>query len=356
MISELKPDKINLTEFPENNEEKTKVIIDTDIGTDWDDAMAIIYALHIPNLEILGITTNYGIPDLRAGVTQKIIDAYIKNNPEKNKIPVISGASQPLGTHRELLIYGHEGLPFFERSVLKNALNMKNITKREQQNASKFIVSTVKKYPNQVKIISIGIPTNIGLALKNNKEIIPLIKEIVIMGCGSFIKKDDLNYDPINEVKNGKIINLYPNHNVSGDSMASKILFDACIPTKIISHSVSSKFWSEGPVIEFLKEKANNIKDIKNPENPEGAVGLLMKEWFSIRRQNGQCPHDPLTVNEAVFGGEKSPIIYARGRIISHEWAAFSTFIPQENGPHYLGIDVKKDNKFLENLANTIMN
>ena len=356
LISELKPDKINLTEFPENNEEKTKVIIDTDIGTDWDDAMAIIYALHIPNLEILGITTNYGIPDLRAGVTQKIIDAYIKNNPEKNKIPVISGASQPLGTHRELLIYGHEGLPFFERSVLKNALNMKNITKREQQNASKFIVSTVKKYPNQVKIISIGIPTNIGLALKNNKEIIPLIKEIVIMGCGSFIKKDDLNYDPINEVKNGKIINLYPNHNVSGDSMASKILFDACIPTKIISHSVSSKFWSEGPVIEFLKEKANNIKDIKNPENPEGAVGLLMKEWFSIRRQNGQCPHDPLTVNEAVFGGEKSPIIYARGRIISHEWAAFSTFIPQENGPHYLGIDVKKDNKFLENLANTIMN
>ena len=356
LISELKPDKINLTEFPENNEEKTKVIIDTDIGTDWDDAMAIIYALHIPNLEILGITTNYGIPDLRAGVTQKIIDAYIKNNPEKNKIPVISGASQPLGTHRELLIYGHEGLPFFERSVLKNALNMKNITKREQQNASKFIVSTVKKYPNQVKIISIGIPTNIGLALKNNKEIIPLIKEIVIMGCGSFIKKDDLNYDPINEVKNGKIINLYPNHNVSGDSMASKILFDACIPTKIISHSVSSKFWSEGPVIEFFKEKANNIKDIKNPENPEGAVGLLMKEWFSIRRQNGQCPHDPLTVNEAVFGGEKSPIIYARGRIISHEWAAFSTFIPQENGPHYLGIDVKKDNKFLENLANTIMN
>ena len=356
LISELKPDKINLTEFPENNEEKTKVIIDTDIGTDWDDAMAIIYALHIPNLEILGITTNYGIPDLRAGVTQKIIDAYIKNNPEKNKIPVISGASQPLGTHRELLIYGHEGLPFFKRSALKNALNMKNITKREQQNASKFIVSTVKKYPNQVKIISIGIPTNIGLALKNNKEIIPLIKEILIMGCGSFIKKDDLNYDPINEVKNGKIINLYPNHNVSGDSMASKILFDACIPTKIISHSVSSKFWSEGPVIEFLKEKANNIKDIKNPENPEGAVGLLMKEWFSIRRQDGQCPHDPLTVNEAVFGGEKSPIIYARGRIISHEWAAFSTFIPQENGPHYLGIDVKKDNKFLENLANTIMN
>lgn len=49
---------------------------------------------------------------------------------------------------------------------------MKAKTKREQENASKFIVSMVKKYPNQVKIISISISTNIGLALKNNKKII----------------------------------------------------------------------------------------------------------------------------------------------------------------------------------------
>jgi len=79
------------------------VIIDTDLGTDWDEAMAIIYALHIPNLEILGITTNYGIPNLRAKVVQKINDAYMKNNPGENNIPVISGASQPLGSHREQL-------------------------------------------------------------------------------------------------------------------------------------------------------------------------------------------------------------------------------------------------------------
>ena len=362
LLSEIKPEKINLMQFPPNNsEEKIKVIIDTDIGTDWDDAMAIIYALHIPNLEILGITTNYGIPDLRAAITQKIIDAYMKKNPGKNKIPVISGASRPLGTHRELLIYGHEGKPFYDQSHLRKAINMKTITNRKQENASKFIASMVKKYPNQVKIISIGIPTNIGLALKNNKEIIPLIKEIIIMGCGSVIKKvimtEDkiIDYDPIEKIKNGEVINLYPNHNVSGDTIASKILFDSGIPTKIISHSVSSEFWAKGSVIDYLKEKANSIKDINNPDDPEGVVGLLMKEWFSIRRQNGQCPHDPLTVHEAVYGEDKSPIIYARGRIILTEWAAFSTFIPLENGPHYLGVDIKKDNNFLEILSNTIM-
>lgn len=113
----------------------------------------------------------------------------MKKNPEKNKIHIISGVSRPLGTHRDLLIYGHESKPFYDQSHLRRAINMKAITNREQENVSKFIVSMVKKYPNQVKIISIGISTNIGLALKNNKKIISLIKEIIIMFCCSVIKK-----------------------------------------------------------------------------------------------------------------------------------------------------------------------
>ena len=354
-ISELIPEKIKLTTFPEIKDTKIKVIIDTDLGTDWDDAMALMYALNIPHLEILGITTNYGIPKLRARVVQKILDAYEKQKGKN--IKVIPGASRPLGTHRELMIYGMEGLPFFKIKELKENLSMQYIMNQEQENASKFIIEQVKKYPNEVKIISIGIPTNIGLALKNSPEIIPLIKEIVIMGCGSSIEERKKNgYDPIEELKNGKIISLYPNHNISGDSVASKILFDANIPTKIVSHTVSSKFWSKGPVIDFFRKKANEEKDKANPETPEGAVGLLMEQWFSRRFQNGQCPHHPLTVNEAVYGGDDSPIIYARGWMVLHEWAAFGTFIPRNDGPHYLGVDVKQNNNFLDKLEKTIIN
>ena len=39
---------------------ETPYIIDTDIGTDFDDTLALYYALNLENLEILGITTNYG--------------------------------------------------------------------------------------------------------------------------------------------------------------------------------------------------------------------------------------------------------------------------------------------------------
>jgi inosine-uridine nucleoside N-ribohydrolase len=87
----------------------------------------------------------------------------MKNNPGKTKIPVISGGSRPLGTHRELLIYEHKGKLFFDQSHLKNTLDMNTIKNKEQDNMAKFIVSTVKQYLNQVKIISIGIPINIDL-------------------------------------------------------------------------------------------------------------------------------------------------------------------------------------------------
>ena len=52
---------------------------------DWDDAMALMYALNIPHIEIIGITTNYGIPKLRANVVQKIIE-YSDSVTRKNII------------------------------------------------------------------------------------------------------------------------------------------------------------------------------------------------------------------------------------------------------------------------------
>ena len=364
LISNLNSDKIDFYEFPPNNEKTTKIIIDTDIGTDWDDALALSYALHLPNLEILGITTNYGIPDLRADVTKKIVETYLKSHPDKNSIPIIGGSSRPLGSHRELILFGHEGVPFYGKKDLKKVVKMDYIMNRDQEKASEFIASTIKKYPGEVKIVSIGIPTNTGLALSKHKDIIPLIKEIVIMGCGDFIKSNNKRVEPneydyiLNEIKNGTKINLFPNHNISGDTLATKILFDSGVKVKIVGHLVSSKYWAKGEIIDYFREKARNanIKGFNNLDNFDEVVGLLMNEWFGIRGKNGQYPHDPLTIHEAVYGGDESPLIYLRGRIVIHEWAAFSTFIPQINGPHYLAVKIKNNDNFLEVLTKTIIN
>lgn len=365
-----------------------KCIIDTDIGTDFDDTLAILYALNLVNLEILGITTNYGPTQLRSSIVHKIVDSYMKYHPNRKNIPIISGANFQIGTHREIFIKGNEGRPFFSKEEIENNyLDPKKWESNSQTEAADFIAQTINSNPGEIKIISIGIMTNIALAFKRNPEIIPKIKEMVVMGGGGVLtsqkniftakystdpkqwekkvsKLEDVLPNDDSSVPNfvcqGNMIHLYPNHNFSGDTMATVSVFEHPIPTKIIPHSVTSKFWLSGHAIQYLHDRANDArsKGVLDDEATEVA-GLIMEEWFKLRRgQNGQCPHDPLTVNEAAFGSDQSPIYYVNGTMIIHRWAAYSTFIPHEDGKHLLGIYVhdKDVPPFLDFLGKKITN
>src|SRR5216684_9240803 len=50
-----------------------KVIIDTDIGDDVDDAFAVALALHSPEVQILGITTAFGDTETRAKLVDRML-------------------------------------------------------------------------------------------------------------------------------------------------------------------------------------------------------------------------------------------------------------------------------------------
>lgn len=354
-----------------------KCIIDTDIGTDFDDTLALLYALNLENLEILGITTNYGPTSLRSFIAHKIVDSYIKKNPGQKPIPIISGANFQLGSHCELFINGNEGFPFLTKDEIDNYLESKNWEENDQMAAANFIADTINSNPcGTVKIISIGIMTNIALSFKTHPEIIPKIKEIVVMGGGSFITQssshmvgsystdknawkkylknakemtEKLPYDDesvLKFVSEGNLIHLFPNHNFSSDTLASVYVFNHSeIPIKVLCHSATSCFWLEGHPIQYFHDRAKEAREKGLlDEDPYEVVGLIMEEWFKSRDgQNGQCPHDPLTVHEAAFGNEQSPIYYVNGTLMVHEWAAFSTFMPNEDGKHLLGFCQNKN-------------
>ena len=52
---------------------REKVIIDTDIGDDIDDAFAVALALRSPELQILGITTTFGDTEMRAKLLDRLL-------------------------------------------------------------------------------------------------------------------------------------------------------------------------------------------------------------------------------------------------------------------------------------------
>src|SRR5712664_2618179 len=63
-----------------------KVIIDTDIGDDIDDAFALALALRSPELQIIGITTTFGDTETRA----KLVDRFL-TEADRPEIPVAAG-------------------------------------------------------------------------------------------------------------------------------------------------------------------------------------------------------------------------------------------------------------------------
>lgn len=62
----------------------TKILLDTDIGSDIDDALCLAYLLAKPECELLGITTVSGEADKRAMMASamcKIAGKHIPNRP-----------------------------------------------------------------------------------------------------------------------------------------------------------------------------------------------------------------------------------------------------------------------------------
>src|SRR5947207_14514900 len=67
-----------------------KIIIDTDIGDDVDDAFAVALALRSPELQILGITTTFGDTEARA----KVLDRFLAEAGRQD-VPVAAGTPTP---------------------------------------------------------------------------------------------------------------------------------------------------------------------------------------------------------------------------------------------------------------------
>ena len=80
------------------------IILDTDVGTDVDDALAIAQAARSPDLDLRAVTTVYGDVHLRARLARKLLD--LLGCPG---VPVAAGLARPLTPGKEPYWGGWEG-------------------------------------------------------------------------------------------------------------------------------------------------------------------------------------------------------------------------------------------------------
>jgi len=144
-----------------------KVIIDTDIGDDIDDAFAIALALRSPELEILGISTTFGDTEARA----KIVDRLL-GEAGRSDIPVVAGSPTHTTNVMNQRRYGEGG----------------HYARPSHPSAVDFIVEQIRRFPGQITLIAIGPLMNVGALIDRDPQIFLKLKRVVMMGgsieCG----------------------------------------------------------------------------------------------------------------------------------------------------------------------------
>jgi len=147
----------------------TKVLLDTDIGSDIDDAVCLAYLLAQPQCDLLGITTVTGEADRRAMMASalcKVAGADIPIFPGAD-LPMVVAQKQPAAPQAAAL----DRWPHEERFPRGEAVE--------------FMRRTIRANPGEVVLLTIGPLTNAGLLFATDPEVCSLLKGYVLM-CGVF--------------------------------------------------------------------------------------------------------------------------------------------------------------------------
>jgi inosine-uridine nucleoside N-ribohydrolase len=144
-----------------------KVIIDTDIGDDIDDAFAIALAVKSPEIEILGVTTTFGDTEARARIAGRLLAEV-----DRPDISVVAGVPTKTDNVMTQRRYGEGG----------------RFGAGQPGGAVEFILQEIKKYPGEITLVGIGPLMNVAAVIDKDLETFRKLKRVVIMGgsidCG----------------------------------------------------------------------------------------------------------------------------------------------------------------------------
>ena len=142
-----------------------KILLDTDIGDDVDDAVCLAYLLAKPECELVGITTVSDYEDKRAQIASSLCKIAGKD------IPIFPGSGPPM-------IVPSRNRVVRQAARLSNWDHDKDFPKGK---AISFMQETIRANPGKIILLTIGPLTNAALLFAMDPEIPGLLKGLVMM-------------------------------------------------------------------------------------------------------------------------------------------------------------------------------
>ena len=138
-----------------------KVILDTDIGTDIDDAWALGLAMTSPEFELIAVTISDGNTSARARVACKLL-----HTADHGGVPVAVGRQTPPPSGVD-----------YQFAWAEDFTAKRPVT----QSAAQLIVDTARRFPNELTLIAVGPLQNVADALRLEPRLPTLLKRVVLM-------------------------------------------------------------------------------------------------------------------------------------------------------------------------------
>ena len=244
-----------------------KIIIDTDPGQD--DAIAILLALASPeDVEVLGIVAVAGNVGLAQNAKNALQIVELAGKPE---IPVYAGCARPM--RRPLVTAEHVHGP----TGLDGPTLPEPEKQLEPQHGVDFIIETLRREPpGTVTLCTLGPLSNVGMAMVKAPDIVPRIREIVMMAGAYF------------EVGN---ITPAAEFNVYVDPEAADVVLNSGVPITMVPLDVTHGVLSYAHRIEAFRAIGNKAGDAV-------AAMIAFSQHFDLEKYEteGAPLHDPCVI------------------------------------------------------------
>jgi inosine-uridine nucleoside N-ribohydrolase len=226
------------------------VILDTDIGSDVDDILALVMLAKSPELDLVGITTVYGDTVLRAKIARATCQML-----EQPDIDIVPGAPKPI-SERQVYWAGHEG---------EGISDLEAISIDTAKKAEDYLVEKAKTHAGEIEILAIGPLTNIAKAIELSTDFVKQVKQLYLMGGAYWLDR--------------------PEHNIRCDVDAAQTVFDSGISITAIGLDLTLRVW--------ITEK--DLKRIAAlPHQLGKTLENQIRAWWVFRDLDRNHPHDPL--------------------------------------------------------------
>ena len=239
---------------------KIKMLIDTDIGDDLDDTLALSMALSMQDkVEIVGVTTVFNDTALRAQMVKKLFDDY------NYSAPIYAGYGKTEG--------GFETPPVPIFKTCPEVFDTTYVANKNPEDAIDFIIDSCYKYKKDLILLAIGPFTNIHKVIKKDPNALKQIDKVVVM-AGAFFKQ-------------------YADWNVFCDSISAKTMFDNVDNLVALGADVTH-------LLGVPEEISNKLLNYAGDDNGIRTVSKTCKAVMDIWQGGRITLHDPLAFYTAI--------------------------------------------------------